>query len=101
MAEIRFNTEASGWQIWDATNEVFIPPDANNLGGDAIEHYITLSQNEDGDTLISFDINGRSSGSNWMISITLQGVTIIDLGGAPFEMLGVTLLAQQNIKKQA
>jgi hypothetical protein len=101
MAEIRFDSVSEFWKIWDPNTLSFIEPtSATNLSGDD-----TVVFNADTPTGGSFDalagsdtylIGGDYAGSDnptsWDVSVTLQGVTVNDLGGSAFNMVENGLL---------
>jgi Ca2+-binding RTX toxin-like protein len=66
-------------------------------GAAAIDDYLSFSETN-GDTLITFDLDGAAGNAgsdnptSWDVSVTLQGVTVNDLGGSAFNMVENGLL---------
>lgn len=72
------------------------------LGSASFDEYVSFSD-DSGDTVITFDLDGLAGNAgsenptSWDVSVTLQGVTIADLGGSPYEMWADGLLVDVDI----
>ena len=72
------------------------------LGSASFDEYVSFSE-ASGDTVITFDLDGLAGNAgsenptSWDVSVTLQGVTIADLGGSPYEMWADGLLVDVDI----